>query len=284
MSAYAVSPADPQTIYACLVEAGSTQITIWRTRNAGQYWSRLPISAAFGNDCSLSIAPDQPQRIALNVTNNNANQPSCIQNRIYLSTNSGDSWQRIMPDLLVPQNEDNCSSIVTVTSRSLYMWYSYGGGQNSLQRSLLEYYDNASQSWSRADSDFEPGSLFSPPQIGPDGTLATIVRSSTTSVSALWTSHDSGHSWQKIHTMPQPIGIFLQQSHSETTTQAPLYALAQEQIPSNLYQLQIFQSMNGDCALCWNGQFAGSQQNSYLYVYHWSDKDNIFRLRLPALP
>lgn len=363
LSAYAVSPADPQTIYACLVSRRIT-VDLWRTHDAGQQWSQVPLKDTRGDGCSISIAQDQPQRIAVYVTHIRDNQYPRAQDVLYLSTNSGDSWQHLTHSSIAPKQERNGLCTVTATSQHLYLWYSYGGGQNSPQRSLLERSDDAGQTWSRADNTFKAGSLFFQPQIGPDGSLATLVRNNPNSTSALWTSHNDGRSWQSIHSMPQPVGIVLQQSHAGLTSQTPFYALAHEQIPSQLYRIQLFQSTNGqqwstlpalpipetnkehtgilqslavttsgqllafganpttgmpqqngtskpintfwlwswnphtahwqafssslshsaneDCGLCWNSQLAESQHNSYLYTYHWGDKDKLFRLRLPT--
>ncbi|HET8913603.1 MAG TPA: hypothetical protein VFN23_19175, partial [Ktedonobacteraceae bacterium] len=89
-------------------------------------------------------------------------------------------------------------------------------------------------------------------EVGMDGTLAISVRRifhiSDTMV-ALWVSHDAGRSWKQTGTLPPQAGTFLlttpQRGASWPSQTAPFYALAGEQLPSNLYRLQVFESTNG---------------------------------------
>jgi hypothetical protein len=65
----------------------------------------------------------------------------------------------------------------------------------------------------------------------------------------LWTSRDAGNSWQQVGTIPSPADGFLlsaqQSSTSRPTAKIPLYVLEAEQLPSNLYDLKVLQSTNG---------------------------------------
>jgi len=132
------------------------------------------------------------------------------------------------------------------------MWYSYAGGQNTPQLSLLERTDNDGATWSRADTAFGTGKMFFPPQVGKDENLAISVRGAndaSNTDASLWMSHDAGRSWQRMGPLPAQAGIFLlttpQQGASWPTRTTPFYALVDEQIPSNLYALRAFESTDG---------------------------------------
>lgn len=374
---YAVSPVDPETMYACTSDGNSPDqnpIRLWRTRDGGQHWSLLPVPASPGTGCALSIARAQPQRIAFLATNPYDNQRPCDLDVLYLSNDSGNSWQHISYSSIAPQGARSVYCAVTVTGHSLYLCYSFNGGQNSPQVSRLERTDNNGITWSRIDTAFGSEALFNPPQVGVDDTLAIRVMhlppvpSATKAESSLWISRDAGNSWQQMGTLPLA-GTFLltpqQQNSSWPSSTAPFYALASEQIPSNLYYLQSLQSGNGQqwsaiprlpapgtnmkqpgllqalavthdgrflafginpkaglpahtaniqepmptfwlwiwnprtsrwqvlstplnhpesesCGLCWDAQLSYSPNNAtYLYVYHWDDDKEIFRVRLP---
>src|SRR5579859_6664022 len=68
-----VSPDNPSTIYSCTKASGAPEvassIALWRTRDAGQHWSSLPIPKATGTNCSNSLAPSLQQRVAVLITN-----------------------------------------------------------------------------------------------------------------------------------------------------------------------------------------------------------------------
>ncbi len=257
---YTVSPTDPATMYACTstpaapgTSASAVPILLWRTQDAGQHWSHLPLPSTLGTNCSLSIAPDQPQRIAYLVTNASDDQRPCDRDSLYLSPDGGATWRHIPHTSVAPPGASPSTCQVIVTSQQLYLWSSYGGGQDSPQASLLERTDDDGATWFRADTDFGPGVLFFPPQLGEQDTLATVVRPATLSASesqsVLWMSHDAGRSWQQVGAIPAPAGIFLlttpQLGSIWPAPAAPFYTLVQEQLPSNLYRLQVLQSVNG---------------------------------------
>ncbi|GER90404.1 hypothetical protein KDW_45660 [Dictyobacter vulcani] len=242
LEAYAVSPANPQTIFICL-SSQSSQLEFWQTHDNGQHWAQVVLPGGLsGTTCSLSIDRAQPQRIALAVQTTGNNQL-----HLYLSNNGGTSWQHIthsVPASVINQQEAS----VSLHMQHIYLWYSYGGGQNSPQRAMLERSDDNGQSWTRADTAFGTSSMFFAPIIGQGENLAILVQPVSTNKhasSTLWTSNDSGHSWQQGKTVPPQVQAYLQQSPSWPSTATPFYALAYEQLPSNLYQLQIVQSANG---------------------------------------
>ena len=38
------------------------------------------------------------------------------------------------------------------------------------------------------------------------------------------------------------------------------------------------------CGLCWGAALSsGPEHTTYLYIYHWGDSDNLFRISLPAV-
>jgi hypothetical protein len=257
--AYTVSPTDPETLYACTNAVGTSTdsfsegpITLWGTRDAGHHWFTISLPATPATGCSISIAFSQPRRIAFDVTSAFDDQRPCDRDILYLSTDSGASWRRIPHHSVAPQGAAYGFCSITMAGQHLFLWYTFGGGENVPQLNLLELTDNDGITWSRADSDFGPGAFFLPPQIGENGTLATIVlhaRPTSEARSVLWMSHDSGRSWQQRAALPASIGTYLltspQQNPSWPTPAVPFYALAHEQIPSNLYGLQVFQSPDG---------------------------------------
>lgn len=103
---YTVSPADPETLYACTSDGGSlaqNPITLWRTHNAGQHWAALHLPTSPGTNCQIAIAPSQPQRIVVLITNPNENSRPCDKNLLYLSNDGGTSWQHIPYNSMTPQ-------------------------------------------------------------------------------------------------------------------------------------------------------------------------------------
>ena len=252
---YTVSPTDPETIYACTSNGSSpTQnpITLWRTQDAGQHWIALHLPAANGTDCEIAIAPTQPQHIAVLITNPDENARPCDNDVLYLSNDSGASWRHIPYSSIAPQGARIVFCQVTVTNHYLYLCYSFGGGQGSPQVSLLERTGDNGTSWTRIDTTFGSNALFLPPQVGPDDTLALIVRHSPAKAQdkpVLWVTSNAGSAWQQMGMLPSAIGTYLlvpPATHDSWLTAAtPFYALAAEQIPSNLYREQVFESGNG---------------------------------------
>lgn len=247
---YAVSPIDSETVYACT--RSGAWITLWNTHDAGQRWSSIPLPATAGTSCSFSIAASQPQHIAFLVNEASDAQRPCDRDTLYLSTDSGSTWEHISHPSIAPQGAKNGYCTVTATARHLYIWYSYPGGQNTPQLSLLERTDNNGASWSRADTAFGTGKMFFPPEVGNDENLAISVRGAndaSNTDASLWMSHNAGHSWQRMGALPAQTGIFLlttpQQGASWPTPKTPFYALVDEQIPSNLYALRAFESTDG---------------------------------------
>lgn len=59
-------------------------------------------------------------------------------------------------------------------------------------------------------------------------------------------SHNAGNSWQAQAALPEQVDTFLLAAPAQEPSQTtPLYALAHEQLPSHLYQTQVYQGEHG---------------------------------------
>jgi hypothetical protein len=250
---YVVSPIDPTTVYACTNDPNSTtqHMVLWRTREAGQHWSRLALPASAGNSCSISISAVQPQRIVY-MTYAAGDEPACESATLYLSTDGGSTWKHIVHNSSAPDTRMSVFCTITVTSHDLYFLSSYGGEMNTPQQSILERSTNDGDSWEGIDSAFGSGSLFLSPQVGADDTtLAISVWSHVSGLdhegANLWMSHDAGSTWQWIG--PVPGGTFLLTSHQHgnawPSSASPFYLLINEQLPEALYAERVAQSNDG---------------------------------------
>lgn len=261
---WAVAPNDPTTLFVCTGAIGTTHdpptpaalgtITLWRTTDTGRRWTRLPLSAATGTGCEITFAPDDPWMIAFAVTDWDYDRQPGDRNALFISRDSGATWVSIphMPDLPTAQADDGTlQSEVAISARALYLWYSYGGGANTRQRSILERSEDGGASWTRIDAAFGAGALFFLPQIGPGGSLALSVlpaapRSAPTQ---LWTSDDAGDTWRRVSDIPEYAGIFLLATPTKSgawpAADSPFYSLISEQIPSSLYRERVVQTTDG---------------------------------------
>lgn len=252
---YAVSPVDPATIYACAINgSSSTQnpVALWRTHDTGQHWTLLHLPMSSGNGCQISLDPTQPQRIVVLVTNPYGNSRPCDNDSLYISDDSGNSWQHVPYSSIAPEGAQTVFCQVTMSSHYLYLYYSFDDRVNAQQMSLLERTDDMGATWTRIDTSFGANVLFLPPQVGAEDSLAVIVRHSPPTVKdepVLWMSSNGGNSWEQTGTLPNQIGTFLLAPPSSNASwlaaATPFYALANEQIPSNLYRLRVFESGNG---------------------------------------
>jgi len=250
---YAVSPVDPTTIYACTSNGNSQNpITLWRTEDAAQHWSALHLPTASGTDCEIAIAPTQPQRIAVLLTNPDANTRPCDTGVLYLSNDGGKSWQYVPYTSIAPEGAQTVFCQITATTHYLFLTYSFSGEQKSPQTSLLERTDDNGASWTRVDTAFGPNALFLPPQVGADDTLALTAWHSPYTAKetpVLWMTHDGGNTWQQMGALPNGADTYLfappPTSASWSTATTSFYALAGEQIPSDLFRLRVFQHGNG---------------------------------------
>lgn len=249
--AYTVAFHDPNTLYLCTGSvAAPGPITLWKKARSEGQWSRINLPGAVGTGCSFASTGTQVARIAVMITNTVEKQRACDQNMLFTSDDNGASWERVPHTSIAPigKSVDFCQLVAT--EGHLYWWYSYSLSWHDPQLSIVERSDD-NHTWARADSGLGQSVLFSAPQVTGDGKdLATIVthRTSTSgsSRSVLWVSHNAGNSWQARAALPEQVGTFLLTSMAQEPSQAtPLYALAHEQLPSHLYQTQVYQSENG---------------------------------------
>ncbi|GHO76652.1 hypothetical protein KSD_44230 [Ktedonobacter sp. SOSP1-85] len=248
--AYMVASSDPNTLYICTGSAAAPgPIVLWKkSRDEGQ-WRRISLSGATGTGCSFASTATQSAQIAVMITNTIEKQRACDQNMLFLSSDDGASWERVPHTSIAPMGKGADFCQIAATEGHLYWWYSYSLPEHSPQVSILERSDDH-RTWTRADSALGQEAFFSPPQVIDDRkNLATIVTHlsslSGSSRSILWVSHNAGNSWQPQAALPEQVGTFLLAAPAQEPSQAtPLYVLAHEQLPSHLYQTQIYQSEN----------------------------------------
>jgi photosystem II stability/assembly factor-like uncharacterized protein len=260
MRGVAVSPADPATLFACTAdlqasESSGSGVTIqpmmlWRTTDAGARWTRYTPELAAGAQCLFSIAPDDPRRVTLQLTQVGQAQP-CAGDTFYLSADGGATWRQLPPHSSIAPSHANGWCDLHVTQHHLFLAYSFEPSSQAPQISLLERSDDDGASWARADRGLGNDALFLMPAIGPGDTLAVTlfhVRAHPEIAGAeLWTSVDAGQTWRQVSTLPDGAGTFLLTSepphgNAWPTPDHPFYALVSEQIPSDLYREQALMS------------------------------------------
>lgn len=101
-----VSPVAPATLFACSAHLqvsgppGSTSpqpMTLWRSTDTGAHWTRSPLRLGSGTQCFLSIAPDDPRRMTLQVAQPEQGMQPCTRSVFYLSGDSGVTWRPLPP-------------------------------------------------------------------------------------------------------------------------------------------------------------------------------------------
>ncbi|GHO51928.1 hypothetical protein KSB_04030 [Ktedonobacter robiniae] len=248
--AHMVASSDPSTLYICTGSAAAPgPIVLWKkSRDEGQ-WRRINLSGATGTGCSFASTATQSAQIAVMITNTIEKQRACDQNMLFLSSDDGASWERVPHTSIAPMGKGADFCQIAATEGHLYWWCSYSLSEHSPQVSILERSDDH-RTWTRADSALGQEAFFSPPQVIDGGkNLVTIVTHlsslSESSRSILWVSHGAGNSWQPQAALPEQVGTFLLAAPAQEPSQVtPLYVLAHEQLPSHLYQTQIYQSEN----------------------------------------
>lgn len=266
MHGVVVSSADPAILLACTAHlqmpeppasTPTQSMTLWRTTDAGAHWTRYAPALGAGTQCLFSIAPDDPQRVTLHVTQMVQDAQPCAHDSFYLSEDGGATWQQLPPHIsIAPTAVTYGWCDLHVTRHHLFLAYSFkpSSSTSTFQMSLLERSDDNGVSWARADRGLGAGALFFMPDIGPgDALAATVVHEQTypePAVTELWTSEDAGQMWRRTSTLPQGAGTFLLASMPPKgsvwpTPEHPFYALEQEQIPANLYREHVLVSGDG---------------------------------------
>jgi len=261
---FAPMPGDPADLFVCLRAGGQSSgdpfpnsITVWRSGDAGLHWTQVTsIPAITGVGCAIQAAPDDPERIALLATKGAGLSPACAGTIIYLSSDGGAQWGQVPHTSIAPITSSTSECLLRVTRTHLYFLTSSLEDMNDQQpairqqRTILERSDNNGQSWERADQQLGNDAIFFPTLIGNDDTLITSLIRTTNPAqpSEVWLTRDAGRHWSRLGTLngfstmivaAQPPG------NTRPTASYPIYALEGEQIPSNLYRLQVLQSQDG---------------------------------------
>jgi hypothetical protein len=261
---FVVSPVDPALLFDCTADLqgegpGSSPspqpMTLWRSTDTGAHWTRSAISVSSGIGCYISIAPDEPSRITVQVPQSYSGTQLCRHDSFYLSDDWGITWRALPPPpAIAPNSAQYGSCDLQVTARHLFLVYTYDLGSAHLQVSQLERSDDDGITWTSADRGLGTDVLFFMPDIGPGDTLAmTVVPPSTPGRSyaaELWTSPDAGQTWRLESTLPDYPGAIMLAARAQSglawpTQGQPFYALEEEQIPSDLYREHVLQSGDG---------------------------------------
>ncbi|HEV2460397.1 MAG TPA: sialidase family protein, partial [Ktedonobacterales bacterium] len=262
MDGFAAAPRDPSTLFACTTSP--RPFALWRSTDAGAHWTGFVPLDTRGTDCAVSIAPDDPRRVTLQVSQFAPGEPLCGQDAFSLSTDGGASWRQLPQHALAASAP--AASVAAgwcelqVTAHHLFVLSSFVPAPGAAQISLLARSDDDGATWTRADegvSEVGGNALYSMPQIGPGERLAMAVLQlpatptpTAPSVAALWTSSDAGRTWTRGATLPAGAGTFLwsappQPASTWPNAGHPFYALQQEQIPSDLYREGVLASGDG---------------------------------------
>jgi hypothetical protein len=259
-----VSPVDPATILACTAHlqtppapgfTPAQPMTLWRTADAGAHWMRYAPPLGAGTWCFFSVAPNDPRRVTIQVTQSGQDGQPCAHDTFYLSDDGGMTWRRLPPH--APDDPGQFYYVwceLHVTRHHLFLAYSYEPSFEAPQVSRLERSDDDGTTWTRADRGLGSGALFSMPDLGPGDTLAMTVLELPVHAGAeatwLWTSGDAGRTWQRTNPLPDGAGTFLlapppRSGGSWPAPDRPFYALEEEQIPSALYWERVLASPDG---------------------------------------
>ncbi|HEU4782088.1 MAG TPA: sialidase family protein [Ktedonobacterales bacterium] len=250
MRGFTAAPTDAALLFACSAQP----MAYWRSTDAGAHWTRYPLTLGPQDQCLFSIAPDDPQRVTLQVERSAQDGSWCAGDIFYLSGDSGVTWRKLPPHAsIAPTNVDLGWCELHVTRRHLYVLYSYEPSGQAPQASILERSDDDGASWVRADSGLGDNALFFMPAVGPGETLAmTVVHVQAQpggTGTGFWTSTDAGDTWRQTSRLPDGVGTFLwtlpPRGNTWPTANQPFYALEYEQLPSDLYRERVVMSSDG---------------------------------------
>jgi hypothetical protein len=247
MRGFAAAPTNAALLFACSAQP----MAYWRSTDAGAHWTRYPLTLGPQDQCSFSIAPDDPGRVTLQVQRSAQDGPFCASDLFYLSDDRGVTWRKLAPHIsIAPTNVSYGWCDLHATRHHLYLAYSYELPEQAPQVSLLERSDDDGASWVRADRGLGGDTLFFMPAIGPGEMLVmTVLQYPNTTDTGLWTSADAGDTWRKTSTLPDGVGTFLwtlpPRGNIWPTANQPFYALEYEQLPSYLYRERVVMSVDG---------------------------------------
>jgi hypothetical protein len=247
----ALDPDDPATLYVCTTNVSAI---VWRTTDAGAHWTRYDLPRVTGNACDISVAPDNPARVSLQVVSTNQQPQSCATTFLYLSDDRGASWRAVTaPASPVPAAATDGWCSLQVTARQLLLLYSFYGSASATQQMLLERSDDGAH-WTLVGGALTSESLYNFPLVGPGNTLALLAMHPQSDQRPYGTdlivSTDGGQTWRTWSQPPDLVGTFLLSAPPTEggpwpTASRPFYALSQEQIPSDLYREGVFASADG---------------------------------------
>lgn len=247
MRGFAAAPTDAALLFACSAQP----MAYWRSTDAGAHWTRYPLTLGPQDQCAFSIAPDDPQRVTLQVQRSAQDGPFCAGDSFYLSNDGGVTWRKLPAHIsIAPTDVSYGWCNLHVTRHHLYLAYSYEPLEQAPQVSLLERSDDDGATWVRADRGLGGETLFSMPAAGPGETLAmSVMHYPETTGAGLWTSTDAGDTWRQTSTLPDGVGTFLwtlpPQGSAWPSANQPFYALEYEQLPSDLYRERVVMSADG---------------------------------------
>lgn len=255
------SPSDPSTIFACtgaaipqpLGDAPSGPLVIWRTHDAGQHWSSLPLPALHGTWCELQLAADGSSRVTLVAQ-------SPLHYDVYISDNEGNSWMQVMVPTVVPTPENDVTIRVWATAHHLYYWYEYvssvrylttvtsSGSSTTIDRAYATVFgrsDDDGRTWEHADGGLPSSPLdgiFAYQTHDENHLLTRFIRPMGQAVRAkLWETLDAGRSWHEAMTIGEFAGLLVVPAggNAAVTGDLPDFATLDEQLPSDLYRLKV---------------------------------------------
>ncbi|HEX6798347.1 MAG TPA: hypothetical protein VF116_11615 [Ktedonobacterales bacterium] len=258
---YAVSPADPATIYACFAEgipdtggqliAGT--LSVWATHDAGRHWSTLDLPTLNGAGCQITLARGDPDRVGVLVEGAGNARQACDNDTIYLSDDGGTRWRNVPYQPASPAGVVSEGCLLTVTSDAVYMdafWVTGDPGNGGVQLSAWQRTTDGGQTWQRLDTPFGAQTLFMTWEVGTGDTfIASTVPTPSDPDHALWITHDGGTHWQRLGALPPNVGTFVFPAPTPGLNSAnathPFYALQGEQIPPQYFHLAAYESGDG---------------------------------------
>src|SRR5262249_25053350 len=151
---FAVAPRDPSTLFACT--ATPQPFALWRSTDAGAHWTRYVPLDSRGTDCAVSLAPDDPRRVTVQVSQFAPGEPLCGQDAFYLSTDGGASWRQLPHHALAAiapaasVASGRCE--LQVTAHHLFVLSSFVPAPGAAQISRFARSDDDGATWTRADA------------------------------------------------------------------------------------------------------------------------------------
>ena len=264
---------DPNTLYGCSAAQTDTYgyledgpLAFWYSHDAGQHWSSVSIPHVNSGYCNVSVAPDNPQRLALMSQYYGSVRPqdaACSQLSLFISDDSGSHWRTVptLPDPPIqPGRQTTCSVSAWSTTRHLFLSFEYivmAGADNHVvtHGTSLVRSDDGGQTWQKLDANFPPGSQNYPYLWPLDDGETLLFRVDQYQPAAhgkpehentwLWVSHDAGDSWAPLANID---GFFVQTILPAASILAltpsaahPLYLISAAGSSSRLLRIQIAQ-------------------------------------------